>query len=1435
MSVVTNELGEKIEEGYLGNLTPEHENALQQFWVKLFEIFDTNVEQSDVVDRKGGLKAVAKGMEVSTADPKEAKKAKAAGGESDVVSECLAKYGGRYIRQGFIESIRMDPPDMSALRYLRARKFDVKAAVSMCVGAVQFRLDANVSDIVATGELGNKDVPGFLNQFRRGISYVEGSTADEDMPIYFIHVGRHFTNAQKPEVLQRFVVMAMENVRMLCTPPMEKSIIVFDMSGFGLKNMDWGCVMFILKCLESYYPESLRRIYIHGAPWIFKGVWAALQPLLDPVVAAKIKFSNKAHELEEYVSRTRFSKDMGGTLNWEWKYQEPEEHENDLMKDTATRDAIIKEQYELFDKFIAATKTWAQSPSKETAHRRLVLMKQLRLKYYQLDPYIRARTVYHRNKIIRNDFSVRWEYPQLSGPDLSQDINTRHNVPALIKWLRDHGEDTLEDCVGANSPSFTHGTAYTTHDAPKAKPKKASKPKSEASEGKGGAAAAGAAGAGAVAAGAAGAAVATKKSSREPKESAAEMEEHHRRRRSHHGKRSHRKSSHDHHHEEEDLAASKGSVAEKPRSRKPVPKVVNTEEPEEVTQQQSSGGISGAGAAVAAGATGAVAAGAAALGLSRKASDDSFVSATGDDHHHGAAAAAAQPVSRAAAPQTVTYAAAPQTATREAPIDNELEEDDDDDIELEEELALEDDAADDDVPVHTKYDHTHDRELAEEYDLDDEERSILSDDEPITPETVLMPQYLSGKPTADSVALSESSLYKDIEVCHDSIALFFNSQMREAEELCSRDASNRLYSSFGMALLNFVKSLMTFEPSDMQIAMKSCTHTVAIAKLLRKKPGKINKLMPIGKKKATLQSMTVVERHAEVVYAQSLLFRALLGVIYSGDFIGVVRQAINLRTSFTILRNMMQMIEKADSSKHLSDVTGGSRNDVVDEHLRSGVYFGNGISMMILSLFPARLLRFIEGMGFSADRRRALDLLQRVGGWSKSQAKPAVTAEKEGISRTLCDSTLLAYHLVLAARIPVADQDLAFADKILSWNLQRYSKGTFFLYFSARLYAAQALPEKAIEYYRHSIESQREYKQLHHLCFWNLSLTYLSTCDFARAYECYDVLSRESNWSKSIYQYAKAVMLYETNSADREQSSAIMQTVTKLDRKVAGQHLSFEKFVRCKAQKFVAQNNHLPLPALEFSYMWQCFTLTPVFLLVENSLTRIDEFIDQLEATGPTTYGSSPSEYYSAYCLAFLLRGVALRYVAYPEPHTFVRHPANDSINPSEAAEDAVRSFEKVFELGSHLDAIDRYIVYFAHLELGRVRAAMGNDSAAIREYDLILSRKPLVQQDSSIVRKQLRGDKANYLLSDLCQMQAHASRLMVGAQGTRAKVASATRTRSVRASSTSAPRTVSQPQGLTGVTRAETLGQAPRTVSSSQRSSRGDLGSRARESRLYA
>lgn len=96
-----------------------------------------------------------------------------------------------------------------------------------------------------------KDSHGFIAQMSSGKTYTQG-TDRYGRPVTYVHVAKHKTWDQDPKALEDFVIFQMESVRCLFAPPVDKIVMVFDMTGFGIRNMDWRCILFIVKCLEAY-------------------------------------------------------------------------------------------------------------------------------------------------------------------------------------------------------------------------------------------------------------------------------------------------------------------------------------------------------------------------------------------------------------------------------------------------------------------------------------------------------------------------------------------------------------------------------------------------------------------------------------------------------------------------------------------------------------------------------------------------------------------------------------------------------------------------------------------------------------------------------------------------------------------------------------------------------------------------------------------------------------------------------------------------------------------------------------------------------------------------------------------------------------------------------------------------------------------------------
>jgi hypothetical protein len=113
----------------------------------------------------------------------------------------------------------------------------------------------------------------------------------------------------------------------------------------------------MVKTMESYYVETLSRVYVHGAPWIFKPIWAILKPLLDPVVRDKVRLTFSAEELAEHIPFTHLPKDtMRGGMDWTFEYPRPDPNENDKHKDIEARDRYQSEYMEVAEQFEQATK-----------------------------------------------------------------------------------------------------------------------------------------------------------------------------------------------------------------------------------------------------------------------------------------------------------------------------------------------------------------------------------------------------------------------------------------------------------------------------------------------------------------------------------------------------------------------------------------------------------------------------------------------------------------------------------------------------------------------------------------------------------------------------------------------------------------------------------------------------------------------------------------------------------------------------------------------------------------------------------------------------------------------------------------------------------------------------------------------------------------------
>ncbi|RFU75503.1 hypothetical protein TARUN_6747 [Trichoderma arundinaceum] len=436
-------MSDQIAPGHVGNLTPEQEEKLRQLWHSFFQLCgvveNNGSANTDVASARGKAEAAEadaqkkrrfgvfkkKGNEKSASSSDAAEEDKY--GQNKHFQEVLANNSPEAIREAFWSMVKHDHPDALALRFLRARKWDVEKALVMLVSTMSWRhSDMKVdSDIMLNGEEeaittardgkgdAKKVAEDFLAQLRMGKSFLHG-VDKQGRPICVVRVRLHRQGEQCEESLERYTVYLIETARMVLRLPVDTATIIFDMTGFSMANMDYTPVKFMIKCFEANYPESLGTVLVHNAPWIFQGIWKIIRGWLDPVVAAKVHFTNNKNDLQEFIEPNHILKELGGDENWEFKYVEPIAGENDLMKDVETKTNLLKGRGEIIKQYEEATVQWinnAEGNNKDTLAKRHNLAAQLKDDYWRLDPYLRARSLYDRQGILQGAAGANWYEP----------------------------------------------------------------------------------------------------------------------------------------------------------------------------------------------------------------------------------------------------------------------------------------------------------------------------------------------------------------------------------------------------------------------------------------------------------------------------------------------------------------------------------------------------------------------------------------------------------------------------------------------------------------------------------------------------------------------------------------------------------------------------------------------------------------------------------------------------------------------------------------------------------------------------------------------------------------------------------------------------------------------------------------------------------------
>ena len=314
------------------------------------------------------------------------------------------------IHQSIYRALRNDIIDNSLLRFCRARRFNVHDTLEMFFKAMNWRqhqypLDTYIYDGDTEVYFEGKH-PEFIEEFKLNQVYIRGQDKF-GYPVVVIRVKEHFRHNCPDADFERFICLIIENTR-LCTKDFQRGTdsasILFDMTGFTLKNADLAAIKFLITALEANYPECLGSVCVHNAPWVFNTVWKLIKGWVNPDITKKIHFTNSIKDLEKFIPVENIPARLGGKDDFTPKYIVGTHEDSDKKQKDSRYDTLIKERGETFMMFVEATIKWidAKTPeqSKQYLEHKIKLGILSAQNYIQLDPYLRSRGVFDRNGAI---------------------------------------------------------------------------------------------------------------------------------------------------------------------------------------------------------------------------------------------------------------------------------------------------------------------------------------------------------------------------------------------------------------------------------------------------------------------------------------------------------------------------------------------------------------------------------------------------------------------------------------------------------------------------------------------------------------------------------------------------------------------------------------------------------------------------------------------------------------------------------------------------------------------------------------------------------------------------------------------------------------------------------------------------------------------------
>lgn len=425
--------------------------------------------------------------------------------------------------------------------------------------------------------------------------------------------------------------------------------------------------------------------------------------------------------------------------------------------------------------------------------------------------------------------------------------------------------------------------------------------------------------------------------------------------------------------------------------------------------------------------------------------------------------------------------------------------------------------------------------------------------------------------------------------------MFFNNDFEPAVEGIQLYSETSTIHALALSMLHFLKMMLTMSKAQMDVACGVVSKTVARLEAQRYQRSYKNLLV-----RPNYNNFTDQNCQAEITFVLTNLIYGCLIALRDQSVLGIVNAGYKINVAYRTLNECVNI------QKHKTNWT----SEEAKTDFSSVCYVTQGAFEIVLSMFPSKLAKLLEYIGFNCNQKHALQLI------SKSCESSDV------LTYHVSSFILTTYYGMIEFVYGLGDKNMEILNKFCSVWTKKCPNGAFTHLVTGITEMNKANFHVSVHCFKRVIDEQDYWPQLHFLAHLCLLLCYSVLEDNDSALVSAARLRDKCKWSSSLFYYLHSSFLLakmkdqtpEEQKESRKTISEQLKMVPSLKRKLGGIHVFHEELSITRSKRYHDRIDEWVLPGFELYQFWNMYHLMEDNQNhLEMKLKQIDKEFERLE------------------------------------------------------------------------------------------------------------------------------------------------------------------------------------------------------------------------------